>query len=348
MLKDKIGQMLIVGFDGMSLHPDDAIVQAILRQQIGGVILFDYHFQKQTYARNIENPEQLCRLTAQLQSYARQAREAIPLFIGLDYEGGRVNRLKEDRGFPPARSAQDIGNSSIEEANKEAVQMAKTLVSAGINLNFAPLLDLNNNPENPVIAKLERSFSADPGKVSAYAGLFSRIYREHGIVSVYKHFPGHGSSQGDTHAGFVDVTNTWQAAELEPYYHLLPNSEQIMVMTAHVVHEGLDKTGLPASLSAAITADLLRNKLNFHGVIVTDDLQMKAISDNYNLRDTLRLAINAGADVLIFGNQLVEEPYDPSQLVDMIYDLVMRGQVAESRIHESYQRILKLKKNFFN
>lgn len=338
-LKDKIGQMLVIGFNGMALKPNDAIVQAILAQRIGGVILFDYHFQTNTHDHNIKNPQQLKHLTEQLQSYAKQ-----PLFISIDYEGGRVTRLKENAGFPKTLSAADIGLGSDEQANQYAQQMAKTLKEAGININFAPVLDVNVNPNNPIIGQLGRSFSSDPQKVIHYAAIFSKAYQEHGILCAYKHFPGHGSSTGDTHVGFVDVTQTWKEYELEPFKQLLQQPYACpVVMTAHVVHLGLDNKGYPASLSAAITTGLLRDKLNFDGVVVTDDLQMKAIADNYSVEDAVRLAVNAGADLLVFGNQLESAPQDPQQIVDIIYQDVMAGTISESRIDEAYQRIMKLK-----
>ncbi|MCD6039716.1 MAG: nagZ 2 [Gammaproteobacteria bacterium] len=348
-LKDKIGQMLIIGFQGTELRPEDAIVQAILAQRIGGVILFDYNFQTKKYERNIISAEQLKALTQQLQAYAKQAaitrkNNLSHLIISTDYEGGRVNRLKEDYGFPPTRSAAEIGQETEEEAQLQAQQMAATLQEAGINLNFAPLLDVNINPDNPIIGKLGRSFSSDPQKVVKYAALFSKAYQNAGILCAYKHFPGHGSSTGDTHAGFVDVTQTWQEEELEPYQQLFQQSYSCpLVMTAHVVHYGLDGKGYPASLSAQMTTGLLRQALHFEGVVVTDDMQMKAITDNYGLSEAVTLAVNAGADMLIFGNQLVPIPQDPQEIVDIIYQGVQSGKISEARIDEAYQRILKLK-----
>jgi beta-N-acetylhexosaminidase len=348
-LKHKIGQMLVVGFKGMELNPKEPIGQAILAQEIGGVILFDYNFETKAYDRNIKNPQQLKRLTQELQEYAHRAasinkNDLTPLFVSIDYEGGKVNRLKENQGFPKTLSAAEIGAGTYEQANQYAQQMAVTLKEAGINLNFAPIIDINVNPDNPVIGKFGRSFSNDPEKVVDYAAIFSKAYQEHGILCAYKHFPGHGSSTGDTHAGFVDVTQTWKEYELEPYKQLLQQSYSCpMVMTAHVLHYGLDSKGYPASISNAMTQELLREKLNYNGVVITDDLQMKAITDNYGLDEAVRLAINAGADMLIFGNQLSSTPQNPQHIVDIIYNDVMTGKIAESRINEAYQRIMKLK-----
>ncbi len=344
-LKEKIGQMLLIGFQGAELHPNDAIVHAILNHQVGGVILFDYDFATKTYDHNIKSPTQLAKLTQQLQDYNKQATQSpYPLLIGLDYEGGKVNRLKEKYGFPKTLSAAAIAKLSIKEASQYANQMAETLAQSGINLNFAPVVDVNINPDSPVIGKIERSFSSDPNVVTDYAAIFAKAYNEHGVLCSYKHFPGHGSATGDTHQGFVDVTKTWQVTELAPYKSLLLNANGCaLVMTAHVVNYDLDSKGYPASLSKDITQGLLRDKLNFNGVVITDDLQMKAITDNYGVPEAVRLAVNAGADILVFGNQLAATSQDPAQIIDLIYNDVQSGQIPQSRIDDAYNHIMKLK-----
>ncbi len=348
-LKQKIGQMILVGFNGLEIKPDHPIVKSILAQSIGGVILFDYNFQTHLADRNIQSPEQLNALTQQLQMYANQAainnqNDLSRLIISIDYEGGKVNRLKEAYGFPKTKSAATIGSGTFDEAAREAGRMSATLQAAGINLNFAPVLDVNVNPENPVIGKLERSYSSDPKKVADYARIFAKAHHDHGILCAFKHFPGHGSSTEDTHSSsFVDVTDTWKEYELDPYRDLLKNPEDYsMVMTAHVVNKKYDSH--PASISALVTTGLLRKTLNFNGVVVTDDMQMNAITGLYGLAEAVKLAVNAGADILVFGNQLVATPQDPQEIVDIIYDAVQAGQIAEWRIDESYERILKIKK----
>jgi len=348
-LKQKIGQMLIIGFKGMELKPDDAVTRAILAQQIGGVILFDWDYQTKTYHHNIQSPKQLSSLTQQLQAYANQAANThknnlTPLFISIDYEGGVVNRLKEHYGFPKTISAEEIGKGSKEQAYHYAQQMAETLKNNGINMNFAPLVDVNLNPTNPIIGGKQRSFSSDPKDVTNYAAIFSKAYDDQGILCAYKHFPGHGSSTGDTHAGFVDVTATWKEEELIPYDQLLRQPTHCpIIMTAHVVNYKLDEKGYPASISKAITTGLLREKLNFDGVVVTDDMQMKAIADHYGLKEAIKLAINAGVDILIFGNQLSLTWQDPQEIIDIIYQSVMDNEISERRIDEAYQRVMKLK-----
>lgn len=330
MLKHKIRQMLIMGCVGTEFDANEPVMRAAAVGQLGGVILF---------ANNVRSPEQMQQLASRLKNNASET----PLFVGMDYEGGTVSRLSEQAGFTKTLTAADMESLPENEVQYHALHMAKTLSTIQINLNFAPVLDVNVNPNNPIIGARQRSFSSDPYRVANRAAIFAKTYQDHGIVSVFKHFPGHGSSTGDTHVGFVDVSDTWQLDELIPYQTLLPNfSDAVMVMTAHVVHRGLDTAGLPASLSSAMTTKLLRSQLGFKGVVVTDDMQMKAITDQYGLEDALRLAINAGADMLVFGNQLTAYQ-EPEELVDMIDRLVNINAISAGQIEAAYQRISKLK-----
>lgn len=350
-LREEIGQMLLMGFEGKTIDANSPIVKNIQENNIGGVILFDYNSRTKTYEKNIESPEQVKKLTRDLQEYTIKAnkkyhRPQFPLLISVDYEGGYVNRLKEQYGFPATKSAQEVGQDSLSDAESSAQTMAQTLKENGFNLDFAPVLDVNVNPDNPIIGKKERSFSSDAETVSNYASIYSRQFLQQNIQCAYKHFPGHGSSTQDSHLGFVDVTNTWQSYELEPYKQLLnkPNACGI-VMSAHIVNRQLDESGLPATLSHTILTDWLRNKLNFKGVIITDDMQMKAISDNYGLDQALVLSINAGADMVVFGNNLTVEPQQPEQLIDIIEAKVKSGKISRERIDEAYQHIISLKKS---
>ena len=221
--------------------------------------------------------------------------------------------------------------------------MASTLHELGFNLNFAPVVDLNLNEEQGIIGKLHRSYSADPKHVIRAAAQFVKAFNEYGISCAYKHFPGHGSAIGDTHLGFVDVTDHYQPSELLPYAALLNDTllPPAMVMTAHVINRQLDASGMPATLSYPIITDLLRREIGFKGVIISDDLQMQAISDHYTLEESLRLTINAGADMVIFGNQLGR--HTATEIIDCIEHLVQSGAINLSRIEEAYQRILYLK-----
>ena len=348
-LRYKIGQMLIMGFDGTSIHKDSPIYQTLQSDTLGGVLLFDYNLQSNTFDKNILNPTQVRSLNQALQAANHQAAKThdwpgLPLIIAVDYEGGKVNRLKETCGFPPTLTAAQVGLLQDEERFTTASAMAHTLSDLGFNLDFAPVVDLNSNPDNPIMGQLDRCFSTDPQHVADCARSYTKAFRAHHILSSYKHFPGHGSSQGDSHLGFVDVTDTWQASELVPYESLVKeHSTDTMVMTAHIVNRHLDPTGLPATLSKVILTDLLRNQLKFKGVIITDDMQMKAIADHYDMETAITLAINAGADMLIFGNQLSDTPEDPNSLIDYIESQVRSGLIEESMINQAYERIVVLK-----
>ncbi|HVT62008.1 MAG TPA: glycoside hydrolase family 3 N-terminal domain-containing protein, partial [Legionellaceae bacterium] len=288
-LRYKIGQMLIIGFEGTHFSEDSAIAHAIQEDAIGGVILFDYHYQTKQFEKNIKNPLQVRRLNHDLQQFNTQSRTQnqeplLPLIISVDYEGGQVNRLKEAYGFPATISPAEAGNMTPHAVAHAAEVMAETLQSLGFNLDFTPVVDVNITPQNPIIGQLGRSFSADPQKVAAYAKIYVETFAKFQIQCVYKHFPGHGSSLTDSHLGFVDVTDTWQDIELVPYQILLKNPTLCsMIMTAHIVNRHLDPSGLPATLSRPILSDLLRKKLQFQGIIITDDMQMKAIADHYSL-----------------------------------------------------------------
>jgi beta-N-acetylhexosaminidase len=218
---------------------------------------------------------------------------------------------------------------------------ARMLHDAGINLNFAPVADVNVNPDCPVIGKLERSFSPSPEHVTDCCRIWIEEQNKQGVASCMKHFPGHGSAKDDTHKGLVDVSGTWKELELTPYEKLV--KEVPMVMTAHVINRQLDPDGLPASLSPRITA-YLRDTLGFQGVIVTDDLAMGAIVNEYSFETTLKMAIEAGADMLCLSNN--GGTYDSEMVpkaVRIIKKLVADGTISAERIHTSAERVRALK-----
>jgi beta-N-acetylhexosaminidase len=350
-LAEKIGQMIMLGFNGQQLSTDSPIGQAILNKAIGGVILFDQLMASQSCPKNITSPNQLATLTQSLQALNQTACQAqpqncLPLLIGIDYEGGRVNRLKTSAGFPPAYGANEVAIRGDQVAHRVYQQMAQTLKQSGINLNFAPVVDLNICANNPVIGQLGRSYGDNPQQVCHYAAIALEHYRQQQILCALKHFPGHGSSTRDSHLGFVDVTASWQPVELEPYRLL--NHQTDMVMSAHIVNKQLDPEGYPATLSKPMLTGLLREDLEFQGVIITDDLQMSAISQHYGDRETIIGAVNAGADILLFGNQLVsEDHYQTADRVQaVLVEAVNTGVVKKTTIDQSYGRIVRLKKRF--
>ena len=341
-LREKIGQMLIMGFEGDELKTGHPLINALQQDPIGGVILFDYNYQTKQFDKNIKSPEQVKRLNEQLRHFARGPH---PLIISVDYEGGQVNRLKEAYGFPATLSAADVGRLSLAEATQVAEAMAITLKDSGFNLSFSPILDVNITPDNPIVGALDRSFSTKADEVAKYATVYADQLLRHGVQGAYKHFPGHGSSDADSHLGFVDVTNTWQSCELEAYQRAFAKGNPCgMVMTAHIINRQLDDSGLPATLSHKMLTGILREELHFDGVIITDDMQMKAISDHFGIEDALELAIQAGADMFIFGNQLCDQPQDPKLIIDIIEEKVVSGNISRHKIDAAYQRIVAFKK----
>ena len=338
-LEKKIGQMLMVGFHGTSAPKSSQICKDIKKYNVGSVILFDYNPVNKNEPKNIATKKQLAKLTKELQACSADGK----LLIAVDQEGGKVQRLKSKYGFygkfPKASDVIKMDQSQISSTYKK---MSKELKSVGINYDLAPVVDLDINMKNHVIHGLGRSYGKDPKVVAKYASTFIDAMHHYGVLTSLKHFPGHGSSVGDTHKGYVDVTKLWKEVELEPYRLLKNKADTVMV--AHVFNKRLDAK-YPATLSAKTVNGLLRNKLGYHGVVITDDLQMGAISKKYGLKNTLQLAINAGDDILLFGNQLdPRKVVTTKKLVDTIVSLIKSGSVKEQSINDAYNRIQKLKK----
>ena len=339
LLRQQIGQMLIVGFRGTEINPSMSIYRDITQRNIGGVILFDYDVPSQSTPRNIVSVEQTKKLCRELQSLGRGR-----LFIALDQEGGKVSRLKTKYGFPPTVSAGFLGaNDQVKKTSEWAQRTAQTLRQTGFNVNFAPSVDVNVNPDNPIIGALERSFSHNPEKVIKHASAWIKEHRKAGVLSSIKHFPGHGSSTKDSHKGAVDVSETWQDKELIPFQRLIADSLVDMVMTSHIFNRHFD-ADYPATLSYNFITKILRQRLGYMGVVVSDDLAMGAIAKNFKLKTVLEKTINAGVDMLILSNN--GEKYNdqlPAEVIEIIFQLVKEGNIPESRIIESNVRIAKLK-----
>jgi beta-N-acetylhexosaminidase len=337
-LRQKVGQLLMVGFRGLEAGTRSPIIQDIRVGRVGGVVLFDRDLALHSEQRNIRSAGQVKRLIASLQSAA-----AVPLLVAVDQEGGQVARLKKRHGFPETVSAQRLGETGDPElTRRHADETAAALARAGFNLNFAPVLDLNVHPANPIIGRLERSYSADPGAVVRHARAVIAAHRERGVGCCLKHFPGHGSSRHDSHLGFTDVSDTWTPLELEPYRELIARGEADVVMTAHIFNRRLDPE-FPATLSKKTIEGLLRRKLGFAGVVVSDDLDMQAISANYDRETALALALNAGSDILLIANNLEYDENVASRALDIILGMVEAGRVSQGRIDESCRRVLELK-----
>jgi beta-N-acetylhexosaminidase len=224
----------------------------------------------------------------------------------------------------------------------QAESTARTLAAAGVNHNLAPVVDVNTNPANPVIGSLSRSFSADPAVVIEQARIFIEAHHAQGVTTTLKHFPGHGSSQADSHLGLVDVSATWQPLELQPYRVLIGEGLADAVMTAHVFNAQLDPA-YPATLSQAVITGILREELGYDGVVITDDMNMGAITAQYGFEQAAVLAVQAGADILAYGNNLVYDPNVAERAIAALLAAVERGELSEARIDESHRRVMALK-----
>ncbi len=391
---EKIGQMLIVGFGGLKqdsngeilwedpngiLFKENSNIAKMIKQyHIGGVILFTRAFRKnKTKAfirdRNIQNPEQVKKLNTALQQYSERVRKEqhlppLPLLISIDQEGGTVDRLPFELGFPlktfipqalGANEERFLDNPSekikaLAQTEEYANQMADELINSQFNCNYIPCLDININPLNFIIGGRGRSFSANPVIVTDQAQQFIKAFNAKGIITALKHFPGHGSSQDDTHIGLVDVTQSYQKdKELLPYQLLIKNGYQDLIMTTHVINGQIDQTQCkkgpiensstwcPGTLSRATLKELLRDKLGFKGVIVSDDMTMGAIRKEYPLDIAFEKAINAGVDMFIISNNYED---NTTLVINTIAQLVKEGKVSEAEIDRAYHNITELKK----
>lgn len=325
--------MLIIGFDGQEASKNNTL-NTLIQNGLGGVILFDKYINDKTRDKNISNPSQLKKLTSSLQNISSN-----PLMICIDQEGGNVARLKQQKGFRKSQCAKTIASFLINEAKAEYNSLANELQGLGINCNFAPLVDLGINKDSKIIYGLDRAYGEDSEVVVKYAEIFMDALKEHKVISVLKHFPGHGSAKGDSHEGFVDISSTWDEIELSPYKRLLHKTN--MIMSAHVYNSKLDEK-YPSTLSYTTNTKLLREQLGYKGVLVTDDLQMLAIKKHYPKEKTIELAINSGADMLMYCNQLSND--DTNETIDMMEYLVQNNKISIDRIKEANIRIDKLLK----
>jgi beta-N-acetylhexosaminidase len=332
----KIGQMIIFGFYGTKVDKKDAVYKAVKAGKVGSILL---------YRRNISETNTSSQLKKLIKDF--QTAAPIPLFISIDQEGGLVNRFDSIPGFPPMPSAFFLGNKNdIETTKFYSDNIAFTLSRLGINLNYAPVLDIYN-PNCPVLGARNRCFAASPENIIIHAEQVIQSHNYFRVHTMVKHFPGHGNSLSDSHLGVADVTKTWQPEELEPYRQLIQKGLVEAIMTAHIVNGKLDPSKLPATLSKKIITGLLRDSLAFNGPVFSDDMMMQAISSNYDLEESIRLAIDAGIDVLMFSNNIRGAgTYSPDNIHKIIKSLIIKGKISESQINISYQRIIKMKEKW--
>jgi beta-N-acetylhexosaminidase len=328
-----IGQMLLIGFHGTSPGGKNArrIARQIARGQIGGVILMD---------RNIRSPRQVRALTS---IFLNTGHPLTPI-ISVDQEGGMVQRLSARKGFKAYPMASTVARLyTPEKARRIYKSMAQELAKSGFNLNYGPVLDLNLNRRNPVIGRLGRSYGANPERVVAYAHAFISAHREANVLTSVKHFPGHGSSWSDSHKRFVDLTKTWKEIELEPYRALARDGAIDTLMVGHLYHPAFSNNQrLPATLTSTAIEGWVRGRLGFQGVVITDDLEMGAITRYHNLRTTLIKAVQSGNDILMFSTAGADPKFVP-KATRILHKAVNDGTIARKRIAQAYARIKSLK-----
>lgn len=331
--------MILAGFRGLEVKESDPIIQDLRTRNLGAAILFDQDVSDKTLPwRNVQSPAQVKTLVTALHRAA-----ATPLIVSIDQEGGRVNRLKASYGFPETLSHEELGSrNDLAFTFGHAEMIAQTLASAGLNLNLAPVVDLDANPDNPIIKGKKRSFHSDPEIVAAHAIEYAKAHLKHGVLICPKHFPGHGSAMGDTHLGLVNVTKTWNERELIPFKRMIDAGIVDIIMTAHVFNATLDPDR-PATLSKPVLQGILRDKLGYRGLIISDDMEMRAITSQFGLESAVQFGIEAGLDMMCFGNNMTYDLNIGERVIGIIQRLVESGKVSEARIDESYQRIMALK-----
>jgi len=324
-LDEKIGQMIIVGFNGTGVNEE--LINLANINKVGGVILFK---------RNIETSEQLKELNNNIE----ELNNEIPLFISVDEEGGRVNRLPSDmENFP---SAKEIGlKNNKDYAYNNGKSMGESLKVTGFNMNYAPVLDIFSNPQNTVIG--DRAFGSDIETVSTMGISTMKGIEDEGIISVVKHFPGHGDTFVDSHYGLPIVYKSLK--ELDNF-EFIPFKKAIeegckAIMVSHILLDKIDNKN-PSSMSKTVITGILREKLGFDGVIITDDMEMKAITENYTIEDASVKSIIAGCDILLIGSGTEYV----NKVIDAIKEAILNGHISEERIDKSVSRIIKLKSEY--
>ena len=322
------GQMLMAGFEGTTLNRETE--DLICNHHVGGLILF---------SRNYENPVQLHTLIRNLQEVAASTSTGLPLFISVDQEGGRVARLSEPfTKYPPLCC---VGHAQSEDlAFRFGQALAAELADVGINMDYAPVLDVHTHPENPIIG--DRAIASDPQTVARLANAFIRGFRDKGVIPVGKHFPGHGDTRLDSHLDLPTVQRdaaTLEAVELLPFKETIARGLEV-IMTAHVIYTAWDEKN-PATFSKTILQNILRQRLGFEGIIMSDDLEMKAVDDYYDSKTLPRKGIDAGLDMFLICNNTEKA----RALHDQLTQEVDKGTIALARVQQSVERILRLKQN---
>ena len=332
-LERQVGQIMVIGIEGTSLTLD--MRHMIEQVHVGGVIL---------YADNVDVPEKLARLNADLQQVARQSHQP-GLFICIDQEGGAVTRMRESKGYTEFPSQMAIAaTGDIENVRRISRAISAELRAVGINMDLTPDLDVNNNPANPIIGT--RSFGSDPAHVAEYGVAFIEAMQAQGIMAVGKHFPGHGDTGVDSHVALPTVPHDrarLEAIELVPFTAAI-RADVAGIMSAHITFPAIDPTpGLAATLSTQVLTSLLRKEMKYDGLVMTDSLVMGALKESgYPAPQAAVAALKAGADVLFFHGDYIQH----RQAHQLIVEQVKSGEIPLARLDEAVRRVLVAKQRF--
>lgn len=325
-----VGQLLVMGLPANSADDESAQVLArqIRNRKVGGTVLLRH---------NVKDRDSLLGLADLFVRANPQVLNAI------DQEGGLVQRLSTQVGFKKIPRAQWVANNLTDDQARDLYFAAGSeLRGAGFNLNLAPSVDWHD-PNNPVIGKHGRSFGSQPARVARYAGSFIDGMEQAGVASTLKHFPGHGTSRGDSHNGFVDITNTWSSDELQPF-QLLGNKAQV-IMGGHLFHPSFSDGELPVTFSEKALRLVLRQKLGFGGVVITDDLDMGAIRNSFSLQQAVIYSLQAGNDMLLMSNSLNYDPELPDRVAGWVVSALESGKLQPATLAAAYSRVMALKQS---
>ena len=327
-----VGELFILGFFGKTIP---AWLRAFAgRYGLGGVILFDYSCQTRQYDNNIESPDQVQRLCAEI-----AALPSHPM-VFIDQEGGLVRRLKESCGFKPLPSAKEFNHLPVREKRDVLAASFAEMRRLGIHYDFAPVIDVDYNPDNPNIGNIKRSYSADIGEVGANALLASEVAREAGIGLCLKHFPGIGGAVVDSHQAFMDISDSLRAEQEELFYALAPRMFGDAVLVSHAIVRQWDPDN-PMTLSAAGLGRLRRRLPDT--LLITDDMQMQGLQQALGTRQACLQSLQAGIDMLCIGNNLFDQELEMAAIAQAIEQGLRDGPLAGPSIERSIGRVASRK-----
>ncbi len=327
-IEQMISQMILVGFHGQEKYDKEVklLKQNIAKNEIGGILLLQ---------RNVDSKVKLTRLL----NYLKPKKQDIPYFVAIDQEGGYVSRLKKEKNFSSYQSSRFIAiNNTLDEAKTIYKNMANELKQLGINYNLAPVVDVLINPTK---FEKQRCFSKYPSIVTAYASSFIEAFDEAKTLTCLKHFPGYASALNDAHEGIVDITSSWHYEELRPYYDLIKMNKVKSIMVSSVYLKQFDDK-YPATLSKKIINDILIDKLGYNGVIISDDLFMKALN-GFSFKQRIIKSIEAGVNMLLFSDYHHGDKSVEKEVKAIVLQAIKENKLDKQHIIKSYQKILKLK-----